>query len=385
MTALAHKMPDRAPMDLGATPVTGIHKNAYKKLMKLVGMDLIEEPVIINRMQQLALVSEELLEFLDIDVRGIYLGSPKRSLEEEYPDNCYRDMWGVVRKIPEGGYYYDILESPFETENLSIQDVRRFPWPDPDDPGFYNGIEHRAKRLHSNDYAIVLNVGASVVHISQFMRGFRLWYEDLVLRPDLIDYIMDHISDIHIKIVRNALEQIGKYVDVVTISDDMATQESLQFSPQIYRNLIKPFHSMVFTSIKEVNSSLYIFLHSCGAISPLIGDLIEIGVDILNPVQVSAWGMDIKNLKEQFGGKITFWGAIDSQRLLPFGTEEDVRNNVCETIRVIGGNNGGYVLCASHNLQPDVPPKNILAMYKAARYFKLNQESSYSRGENIGD
>jgi uroporphyrinogen decarboxylase len=372
MTALAHKITDRIPIDLGATPGTGIHKNAYKKLMKLLGMDFTKEPVIINKMQQLVLPCEELLELLDIDVRGIYLGSPERSLEEEYPGNCYRDMWGVIRKIPEGGYYYDILESPFDKEEISLSEIENFYWPDADDPGFYEGVEQRVKELSYSDFAIVLNIGALIVHIGQFMRGFKFWYEDLILRPELLQVIMNHVTDTIIRIGKNAFELIGKYIDVVFLADDLGTQENLQFSPEIYRDLIKPFHLKICQFIR-LNSRAKIFFHSCGSIFPLIGDLIDIGVDILNPVQVSAWGMDIINLKKTFGDKIIFWGAIDNQRLLPFGTEEDVKNNVYSTVQVLG-KSGGYILCASHNLQPDVPPSNILAMYEAAKSFKLNQE-----------
>ncbi|MEW6227529.1 MAG: uroporphyrinogen decarboxylase family protein [Bacillota bacterium] len=360
LTALSHREPDRVPLDLGATPVTSLHIEAYRALREFMGLPP-REGYIVNRMQQIVLPDDDMLEILDVDVRGIFLGSPRDSLAEDYPDGSYRDMWGVVRVRPPSSHYYDLVGSPFDKEDLTIEDIEAHFWPNPRDPGFFDGLESRCRQLSASDCAIVFNLGASVVQISQFMRGFIRWYEDLILRPKLLQTIMEHITTIYIEMADEVIRRIGNYIDVVFTSDDLGTQENLQFSPVVYRSVIKPYHERIFRFIKS-KSNAKLLLHSCGAIFELIDDLVEIGLDILNPVQVSARNMAIERLKERYGDQLAFWGAIDNQRLLPFATPEEIRSNVENTIEVLG-RGGGYVLCATHNIQPGTPPENIVAMY----------------------
>lgn len=323
------------------------------------------EGYIVNRMQQIVLPDDDMLEILDVDVRGIFLGSPRESLAEDYPDGSYRDMWGVVRVRPPSSHYYDLVASPFDKEDLTVEDIEAHFWPNPRDPGFFDGLESRCRHLLASDCAIVFNLGASVVQISQFMRGFIRWYEDLILRPKLLQAIMEHITTIYIEIADEVIRRIGNHIDVVFISDDLGTQENLQFSPAVYRSVIKPYHERIFRFIKS-KSNAKLLLHSCGAIFELIGDLVEMGLDILNPVQVSARNMAIEPLKERYGDQLAFWGAIDNQRLLPFAAPEEIRSSVENTIEVLG-RGGGYVLCATHNIQPGTPPENIVAMYDGGR------------------
>ncbi|MCR4425105.1 MAG: hypothetical protein NUW23_02790 [Firmicutes bacterium] len=364
MLALSHEDPDRIPVDLGATPVTGIHEQAYRVLREYIGLPAID-PVIVNRMQQTVLPDEDVLQFLGVDVRGIFMGPIRASMCEEYPDGSYRDMWGVVRAKPPGSYYFDMVGSPLDREDLTVREVEKFPWPDYRDPAIYETIEERCRTLEGIDSARVFNLGAAVVQISQFMRGYVRWYEDLILRPELIQSIMDHITEFHLGVAGEVLKRIGDQIDVVFFGDDLGTQHSLQFSPEAYRSVVKPFHRKLFRFVKE-RSRARVLLHSCGAIFPIVGDLVDAGVDILNPVQVSAEGMEIEALKRQFGKELCFWGAIDNQRVLPTGTPSDVMKAVARTVDVLG-RGGGYVLCASHNLQPGTPPENILSMYETAR------------------
>jgi len=368
--ALNHKATDRVPMDFGSTPVTGLHYNAYINLRKYLNLDLDKEKIFFtSKMQQSVMPEEEILQKFDVDVRGIYLAKPNKSLDTDFEDGSWQDMWGVLRKIPKSGIYYEIVNSPFQNKDLSIKNINDFEWPDYNDEGFYNGIFERAKELYENNFGTILIIGGSVVHISQFMRGFENWYMDLILNPKLIQEIMNIIAEFYIGVMKKAFHKLGKFgktIDAVYFADDLGTQESPQISPDLYRNLIKPFHKRTYSFIRnEIGSN--VFLHSCGAIYPLIDDLIDAGVTILNPIQVSAKNMDILKLKNDFGDKLVFWGGIDTTKLLPLGSREDVKNAVKNTIKILG-KNGGYVLSASHNIQTDIPPENILELYKAINY-----------------
>ncbi|MCL4385901.1 MAG: hypothetical protein M1479_09470 [Actinobacteria bacterium] len=368
--ALNHKVTDRVPIDFGSTPVTGLHYDAYINLRKYLNLGLdIEKIFFTSKMQQSVMPEEEILQKFDVDVRGIYLSKPNKSLDADFEDGSWQDMWGVLRKIPKSGSYYEIVNSPFQNKDLSIRNINDFEWPDCNDEGFYNGIFERAKELYEKDYGAILIIGGSVVHISQFMRGFENWYMDLILNPKLIQEIMHIIVEFYIGVMKKAFYKLGKFgktIDAVYFADDLGTQESPQISPDLYRNLIKPFHKRMYSFIRnEIGSN--VFLHSCGAIYPLINDLIDAGVTILNPIQVSAKNMDISKLKNDFGDKLIFWGGIDTTKLLPSGSKNDVKNAVKKTVEILG-KNGGYVLSASHNIQTDIPPENILELYKAIKY-----------------
>ena len=368
--ALNHKVTDRVPIDFGSTPVTGLHYDAYIKLRKYLNLDLdIEKIFFTSKMQQSVMPDEDILKYFDIDIRGIYLSKPNKSLDADFEDGSWQDMWGVVRKIPRNGSYYEIVNSPFQNKDLSIRSINNFEWPDCNDEGFYNGIFERAKKLYEKDYGTILIIGGSVVHISQFMRGFENWYMDLILNPKLIQEIMQRITDFYIGVLKNAFKNLGKFgktIDAVFFSDDLGTQESTQISTDFYRKLIKPFHKKMYSFVrKEIGSN--VFLHSCGAIYPLINDLIDAGVTILNPIQVSAKNMDISKLKNDFGDKLVFWGGIDTTKLLPSGNKNDVKSAVKKTVEILG-KDGGYVLSASHNIQTDIPVENILELYEALRF-----------------
>ena len=183
-----------------------------------------------------------------------------------------------------------------------------------------------------------------------------------------IEILFDTILDINIRTVENLLSEVGKEVDIVKIADDLGTQRGLQVSPDFFRKSIKPRFEKYFNVIRQFSPDLKILFHSCGSIEPILGDLIDIGVDIINPVQVSAENMDSAYLKEKYGDHLAFWGAIDTQHVLPNGSPEEVRREVEHRIRDLG-KDGGYILGAVHNIQPGVPPKNIVTMYKHAKMF----------------
>ena len=190
------------------------------------------------------------------------------------------------------------------------------------------------------------------------------WFVDLVLNPQIMEYLLDTILDITTAMARNVLSEVGSMADVVTCSDDIGGQKGLLISREHYHNFIQPRHSKYFDEIHSRTDAKLLY-HSCGDISSILPDLIEMGVDAINPVQVSAANMDPVRLKENYGSSLAFWGGIDSSQLLPYGTVEDVKSSVQRTIDILG-RGGGYILSAVHNIQPDVPPENIEMMLNTA-------------------
>ncbi len=364
LTALDHKTPDRVPMDLGATRVTSLVAAEYEKLKRHIGVE--RKTVIIDKIQQAVKVDEEILQALDIDTRGVFVRGPDRSRDATLLDGRWCDEWGVIRKRPSNGYYYDLDISPLAGDS-TVKDLESYPWPDPDDPGRYRGLREEAMKLREGvDCAVVGHAPGGWIHISQYMRGFEGWFEDLALRPDCAIELMERILDLSLRMAGNYLDEVGDLIDVVAVGDDLAMQRSTLVSPKMYRDLIWPLQKRQFGFLRA-RTNAKIFYHTCGSVYTIIPDIIDMGVDILNPVQVSAVNMgDTARLKREFGDRLSFWGGIDTFRVMPRGTPDEVRGEVAQRVSDLG-KGGGYVLNAVHNLQPDVPVANILAMYESGR------------------
>lgn len=378
LLALHHEEPDRVPMDLGSTRNTGILQEAYEALLRYLGMDeeLASEDFGQSRIARVVVPSEAVLQLLDIDFRGIFLGAPDRPLEKLLSNGDHQDELGVIRRRPQGSFYYDIVQSPFSGD-ITLADINNWTWPDYTDPGYVRGLREKAQMLRAgSDCAVVLHLQDIIIHPSQYLRGFENWYMDFLLNPELISALLDKILEIRIGLTVRALQEVGDLIDAVSSSDDIADQRGPQISPKMYRQFIKPRHQQYFEAIRS-NTKAKIIYHSCGAVGRLIPDFIEMGVDFLNPVQVSAEGMDSAWLKKTYGKEIGFWGAIDTMRVLPFGSPDEVRNEVSLRLRDLAPG-GGYVLAAVHNIQPNVPPENIVAMFAAAKelgaYLILNKQ-----------
>ncbi len=373
--ALNHERPDRIPVDLGSTRNTGILQAPYKALRAYLQGDgsspaaTSPEPHGISKVLGLATPDEAVLQRLGIDTRGFFLGKADRSKETLWEGDApgelmHRDAFGVVRRRPADGHYFDVVASPLAGE-ITIRDIAGFPWPDPTDPGITRGLREKARRLReTTDYAVVLHLSDVFVHTSQYMRGFEAWYMDLILAPDVIGALMDAILEIRLEILERALAEVGDLIDVVSCSDDVADQRGPQMSLALYRRLIKPRHARYLRLIRERTGATLLY-HSCGAVADLIPDFLDMGIQALNPVQVSARGMDPARLKAAYGDDLAFWGGIDTMHTLPHGSPDDVRAEVRRRIQELGPD--GYILAAVHNIQPDVPPENIVAMYDAAR------------------
>jgi len=244
-----------------------------------------------------------------------------------------------------------------------------YEWPDPNNPGYFRGLAERAAALRKNtDCAIILNMPNGLVHQCQFLRGFGDWLKDLYKNKEFVSTLMERVADHWIKLAQNALDVLGDNVDIVFFGDDLATQQAPLFNPETYREMIKPLHRRMISSVKS-RADVKVLYHSCGAVAPMIGDLIDVGVDALNPVQITANNMDPAELKETYGDRISFWGGINTQQVLPYGTPDEVRAEVRRMIDLMG-RGGGYVLNSVHNIQGDVPAENIVAMFDEARTYR---------------
>lgn len=370
--ALNHHEPDRVPMDLGATRNSGITMAAYQRLVKHLGLELETQPLGTtgnSRVLGVAALDERVLERLGIDVRGVFLGPPDNWTDIDLPENAFQDQWGVVWKRPSTSLYFDPVKFPL-TGEISARDVLNYPWPDvTDDAGYIRGLRERAAWLHENaDYGIVLHLQDICVHYSQWLRGYEDWYTDFYLNPEILHSIMDAVLERRMAVAEEAIAAVGDIVDVISCSDDVADQRGPMVSPDLYQKFIKPRHRRFFDMIHSRSEAKVLF-HTDGSLPKLIPDFIEIGIDFINPVQVSAAGMDdTARLKREFGVEIGFWGGIDNVHVLPQGTPEQVGAEVERRIRDLGPD-GGYVLAAVHNIQPDVPAENIVAIYDAARAY----------------
>ena len=366
LAALNHQEPDRVPVDLGQAAGDGITTLAYQNLLRHLGLG--ERPSRIFNMEvQIVDVDEDVLRRFGIDFRAVRPGAPDKGGDVMLSADSYRDQWGVERLRPPGGFYFDFVASPF-AEDASLAAIERYPWPDPDDPGRYRGLREKARRLRQEtDYAVVLDADCTFFDNCGPLRGWENFYSDLLINQEFSEALMDRYLEIKLAIAGHILEEAGEFADVVVASrDDLGTTTGSIISPALFRRLVLPRMKRIFDFFRPRTGGK-LFHHCDGAIYPLLGDLVEAGVQITNPVQVNAVGMeDTARLKAEFGDRLTFWGAIDTSAILPRGTPEDVRREVRRRIRDLDPG-GGYVVCSVHNLQPDVPPENVVAMFDAAR------------------
>ena len=363
LAALAHEEPDSVPLDLGSTRDSSIVLRGYGRLKQHLGVEAPD--ILTSRMMQTVIVDEQILQALDIDTRGIYPGEPPPDIPDE---SRYRDEWGVERVQPPGGLYFDQVDFPLSGD-IEIADVARYPWPDPDAPIRTEGLKEQVRNMREQtDSALVLNLPSGFVHTSQYLRGFEDWFMDFAANPKLLAALFDAVLEVNLAICRNLLREVGDQVDVVLASDDLGLQGSLMMPPAAYRELIKPRHARYFGLMHEMSPAKVLF-HTCGSVIDIIDDLIETGVDVLHPVQVSAAGMEPRALKEKWGDRLSFWGGIDTQHLLPHGSAAEVQAGVERLIEQLG-RDGGFVLGAVHNIQPDVPLANMLTMFRHARAYQ---------------
>lgn len=368
MATLNLQEPDRVPVDLSQAVGDGITVTAYRNLIKYLGLP-DRQIRILAKLSQTARVDEDVLQRFRIDFRRIDLGAPDNWKDEPMGEDGYRDEWGLVRRRPKNGFYYDIVASPL-SEDDTLASLDRYRWPDPDDPGRYRGLREQACQLNEEtDYAVVLVINCSFFLRCAELRGWENFYMDLAGNPKFASALMERYLEVRLRMAELALEQVGENIDIVMVSsDDVGMIDRTIVSPAMYRELIKPLQKKTFDFFKARTPAKR-YYHCDGAVYPLMEDFIEIGVEALNPIQVSAAGMgDTRKMKEDFGDRLAFWGAIDTHHVLPLGSPEDVREEVRRRIRDFGPG-GGYVVCSVHNIQPEVPPENVAAMFDEACEF----------------
>jgi uroporphyrinogen decarboxylase len=374
LAALDHREADRVPRDLAGTRYSSIHAEAYQRLRAGLGLPQAELSVV-DTTQGLAHVHDDVLERFGADVGLVSPGAPsghRREVTSDGESERFNDEWGVVRARPIGGLYYEAVSAPLGGV-IGPADVAAFAWPDGGDEGRFVGMAERAGHIREVEGRAVV-VGTLCAGVSEMLfrlRGYEDGYMDLAADQALARRIMEQVVEVKLAYWERVLDELGDLVDVVAEADDLGAQHAPLFSPAVYRDIVKPLHAQLVELVKRRSRARF-FLHSCGAIRSLIPDLIEIGVECLNPVQVSADGMATAKLKAEFGRDITFWGgAVDPQRVLARGTAEEVRSEVRRRIADLKPG-GGYVFASVHNIQAHVPVENILAMWEA-----LDEAGSY--------
>ncbi len=365
--ALEHREADRVPRDLGAIRMTGIHVRAYAGLVRALGLP--ERVVRVGDVsQQLAVVDDDVLDRLGIDVRGVEPRSPsgyRRELVDDGVEVAYTDEWGVRRRMPKDGFFFDPSTAPLGGE-IDASHLGRFAWPDGADPARRAGVGDDARRVVAEEGRAVYvgSVCAGLTEMLFRLRGFEDGYMDLAADPALARSLMERVLEVKLAWWGAILPELGDAVDVVGEADDLGGQATPLFSPRTYRELVKPLHAELFAFIRARTRAGILF-HSCGAIRELLPDLVEIGVDVLNPVQVSAAGMETAALKRDFGQDLVFWGGgVDTQGVLGSGTPGQVRAEVRHRIADLAPG-GGFVFGSVHNIQANVPPENAAAMWEA--------------------
>jgi uroporphyrinogen decarboxylase len=369
LTTLNHQEPDKVPLDLGGNQ-TGIHRIAYQNVIDYLGFS--EEITIMDIVQQLAAPSEAVLQEFQIDTRyirpGMFCAVPE--LQEIKPGfwgitDGFGVTWAMPGTRPGEGLYCDIIHHPLA--NLAYEDLDHYDWPDGKDRSPFKGLRDYAHHLSTTtDYALVSGITGVVFEICWYMRGFERLYMDMLEQPRYVEKLLEHTLHYWKDYLDGFLDEVGEYLDVLCVGDDVGMQTGPLFSPQLYTQLVHPFQRELYQHIKK-KTQAKLWYHSCGAVKGCIPTLIDSGVDILNPVQITAQGMDPKQLKKEFGDQIVFWGGgIDTQHVFPKGTPQQVRDQVQELMQIFKPG-GGYVFNSIHNIQSDIPVENMIALWDAAK------------------
>jgi uroporphyrinogen decarboxylase len=363
LMALNHEQPDRVPMDLGGRQTT-LMIPAYEAIKKHLGYERLPTKVM-SHIWQTAYIDEAILTHYDIDTRHIRPKNKAFNPDKPFKDEeVFTDPWGVQRKI--SGGYANLCGYPLQKATLG--EIENYNWPDPEVQFDYTGLKAHAKKLHDEgEYALVGCIGSPCNSFEQawYLRGLSEFMLDMAMNKDITHALMRKVVDHRKRTIELYHNEVGQYLDVIQMADDLGTQKTTLMSPATYRELIKPYQAELIEHMKKFTKAK-VYHHSCGAITGIMDDLREIGIEILNPVQITAEGMQSDNLKKRFGDKFTFWGAIDTFEVLPKGTPADVAR---EVKRVIGdlAPGGGYVLGSIHNIQFDVTAENIDAMFTSAK------------------
>ena len=363
LCALNHEEPDCVPVFFGTSGVTTMLSPAYESLKAHLG---VHKPVrLISRIFQYALPDEEVMQRFGSDGRPLLAGPAPSPHRRTISADAFVDEWGIEWRRAANSLYYEEARAPLR--EASLDDLERYPWPDLGHADRFVGLADEARRIHDETgCAVVALSGASLFEQLQLLRGMETLLTDFAANPDFAQALIARVCDLMLTGLHGLLDAAGEHIDVIVMGDDLGTQNAPIISPRMYRTLLKPRHAALIAAVKA-RSQAKVFFHSDGNIYPLLGDLVDVGVDLLNPIQVSAGDMgDTARLKREFGAHLAFNGAIDTGDVLPHGTPSDVRREVRRRIADLAPG-GGYVLSAVHCIQPDVPLANVMAMFDEAR------------------
>lgn len=405
LAAIAHKQPDQVPVDLGSTPSSGISAIAYSNLLKAIGRT--DLPVqIYDVVQQLAQPDMSIIDRFGVDVLDIGRAfnteekdwhetilangdkafypihfNPVKQADGSY--HCYdEDGKRLLALMPQGATFFDQSYFPYINgfpENYDTLDEEmgrvlwsryaHSPWDHAQDPDFWKTLREKALQLRaSTDKALMIVCGCNLFEWGTFLRRMDNFLMDLLCEPDQVARMLDQLLERHLATLAKVCDSVGDIVDIIRFGDDLGMTSGPFMDVDTYRSLFKPRHKQLCDYVKT-HSQMHTFIHSCGSISSLMPDLIEAGIEIFNPVQTNARQMEPEFLKKEFGQDCTFWGGgVETVGTLNNGTPEQVREQVLERLEIMSAG-GGFVFNTVHNILPDVPPQNILAMFDAVKEF----------------
>lgn len=405
LAAIAHKQPDQVPVDLGSTPSSGISAIAYSNLLKAIGRT--DLPVqIYDVVQQLAQPDMSIIDRFGVDVLDIGRAfnteekdwhetilangdkafypihfNPVKQADGSY--HCYdEDGKRLLALMPQGATFFDQSYFPYINgfpENYDTLDEEmgrvlwsryvHSPWDHTQDPDFWKTLREKTLQLRaSTDKALMIVCGCNLFEWGTFLRRMDNFLMDLLCEPDQVARMLDQLLERHLATLAKVCDSVGDIVDIIRFGDDLGMTSGPFMDVDTYRSLFKPRHKQLCDYVKT-HSQMHTFIHSCGSISSLMPDLIEAGIEIFNPVQTNARQMEPEFLKKEFGQDCTFWGGgVETVGTLNNGTLEQVREQVLERLEIMSAG-GGFVFNTVHNILPDVPPQNILAMFDAVKEF----------------
>ena len=357
---LNHQEADKPLVDFGGTVVSSITATAYKDLRASLNLPAHDAPIT-DYMMGVVTPARDIQDVFGTDFIRI---APRWSANVDKARR-WTDEWGIRRVRVEGQDYYDVIEHPLK--DADIDDVINYAWPDPDRIMGYSELYEDARRAYeTTDKCIVADLVAPGFFGSGLrMFGYERFMMDLVSGEEIVNIFLERLAAHHEAIYAKYMDIVGKFVQVVTFNDDYGMQDRMMISPELFQKYFKPAIARIVSSVKS-GSNAKMFFHSCGAVSPIIDSLLDIGIDILNPIQTLAWGMDPLALKAKYHGKLVLWGGIDEQGMLLANEPDEICYKVPTLVKAMS-KGGGYVAAPSHNFQTDIPVENIKALYKSVK------------------
>ncbi len=364
---LHHETPENLILDLGGNPLSTMEGKSMYRLLDVLGYPE-QEKFSVLPFGKTRRLDERILTYFDIDTRSVgEIFVPRKSQKKILSDNSYVDEWGITRVYT--GMYWE--QTGYPLRDASIDDLRSFAWPDPEsiDMSEIQDCARQARTLFKEtEYVICAEHPVyGIFELGCWMCGFDDFLVRMAIDPDFVHAFFEIILRYQKTVIEMYYGALGDTVHYTSSGDDFATQASLFMSPDMFTSLIKPYFKERINYTKKFTGAAFLH-HSCGSVFPIIGELIDSGVDILNPIQPKANDMEPERLKKYFGEKIVFHGGIDTQDILPYGTKESIDDTVGRTIAIMN-KNGGYIFAAAHNIQEDVPPENLVTMFESARKY----------------